>query len=147
MGLYEKLQADVKQAMLARDDVARDTLRMVIAAVKKHELEGGAEITEELVQSVLQSAAKSRQESIQQFDQAGREDLAAKERAELEIVRRYLPRQLNEDETRALVQRLVGELGIGSKKDLGLLMKAVMAGHKGEVDGRVVQRVAGELLS
>jgi uncharacterized protein len=146
MTLYEKLQADVKQAMLARDEVSRDTLRMVIAAVKKHELEGGREITEELVQSVLQTAAKTRLESSEQFEKGGRPELAAKEKAELEVVRRYLPRALSEDETRSIVQRLIAELKLSSKKDVGQLMKAVMARHKNEVDGKVVQRLAGELL-
>jgi uncharacterized protein YqeY len=147
MALYDKLQADVKQAMLARDEVTRDTLRLVIAAVKRHELEGGKEITDELVQSALQTAAKTRMESIEQFEKAGRGELAAKEQAELEVVRRYVPRTLGEDETRALVQRLIGELGITSRKDVGRLMKAVMAQHKNEVDGKLVQRIAGELLT
>jgi uncharacterized protein len=147
MSLYERLQQDVKQAMLGRDELTRDTLRMVIAAVKRKELEGGEQVTDELVQAALQVAAKTRAESIEQFAKAGRQDLVAKEQAELEVVRRYLPRQLGEDETRALVQRLIGELKLTSKKDVGVLMKAVMARYKGEVDGKLVQRVAGELLS
>jgi uncharacterized protein YqeY len=146
VSLVERLQRDVQQAMLARDERTRDTLRMVIAAVKRQELEAGREVTDELVLSALQAAAKTRQESIEQFERAGREDLAARERAELEVVRRYLPRQLSEDETRALVQRLIAELGLTSRKDVGTLMKAVMARHKGEVDGKAVQRVAAELL-
>ena len=77
MSLLEKLQADVKTAMLAKDEVTRDTLRMLIAAVKKHELEGGKQITDELTMATLQSAAKTRQESIDQFTQAGRKDLVA----------------------------------------------------------------------
>ncbi|MCC7011696.1 MAG: GatB/YqeY domain-containing protein [Planctomycetes bacterium] len=147
MTLYEKLQADVKAAMLARDEVARDTLRMLVAAVKKHELEGGKLITEELVMNTLQSAAKTRQESIEQFSKAGRADLVAKEQAELEVVRRYLPRQLDEDQTRSVVQGLIAELALTSKKDVGVLMKAVMAKHKGEVDGKLVQKLASELLA
>lgn len=147
MTLYEKLQADVKQAMLARDEVARDTLRMLVAAVKKHELEGGKTITEELVMGVLQTAAKTRQESIEQFSKAGRTDLVTKEQAELAVVRRYLPQQLDEAQTRAAVTALIAELGISTKKDVGTLMKAAMARHKGVIDGKLVQRLAGELLS
>jgi hypothetical protein len=146
MSLYEKLQADVKQAMLARDEVTRDTLRLVIAAVKKAELEGGKTVTDELVLAALHAAAKTRQESIDQYDKAGRGDLSDKEKAELDVVRRYLPRQLSEDETRAVVQRAIAELKLASKKDLGALMKAVMAKHKGDVDGKLVQRLAAELL-
>jgi uncharacterized protein YqeY len=146
MSLLEKLQADVKTAMLAKDEVTRDTLRMLIAAVKKHELEGGQQITDELTLSTLQSAAKTRQESIDQFAKASRPDLVAKETAELAVVRRYLPTQLNEDQTRGLVQRLIAELKLTSKKDVGVLMKAVMARYKGEVDGKLVQKLAAELL-
>jgi uncharacterized protein YqeY len=146
MSLLEKLQADVKTAMLAKDEVTRDTLRMLIAAVKKHELEGGKQITDELTLSTVQSAAKTRQESIDQFTKAGRNDLVAKETAELAVVRRYLPAQLNEDQVRGLVQRLIGELKLTSKKDVGVLMKAVMAKYKGEVDGKLVQKLAAELL-
>lgn len=146
MTLYERLQQDVKVAMRARDEVSRDTLRLLIAAVKKHELEGGETITEELVQSVLHSAAKTRLESIEHFAKAGRDDLVAKEQAELLVVRRYLPRQLDEHEARAVVHGLIAELGLTSKKDVGTLMKAAMARHKGEVDGKLVQRIASELL-
>lgn len=147
MTLLDKLQADVKQAMLARDEVSRDTLRLLIAGVKKHELEGGKTITDELVNEVLLSAAKTRQESIEQFAKAGRQDLVTKEQAELDVVRRYLPRQLNEDEVRSVVQRLISELKLTSKKDFGQLMKAAMAAHKGQIDGKLVQQFANELLS
>jgi uncharacterized protein len=147
MTLYEKLQQDVKQAMLARDEVARDTLRLLIAAVKKQELEAGKTITDELVMSIVQVAAKTRQESIDVFSKNGRNDLAAKEQAELEIVRRYMPKQLDEVEARVAVGKLIAELKLSSKKDLGTLMKAVMAKHKGEIDGKLVQKIAGELLA
>jgi uncharacterized protein YqeY len=147
MALYEQLQADVKQAMLARDEVARDTLRMLVAAVKKQELEQGKEITDELVMTILQASAKTRAESIAQFTAAGRTDLVAKEQAELAIVRRYLPVQLDEAQTRAAVVALIAELGISAKKDMGTLMKAAMAKHKGVIDGKLVQKLAGELLA
>lgn len=147
MALYEQLQADVKQAMLARDEIARDTLRMLVAAVKKLELEQGKEITDELVMTILQASAKTRAESIVQFTAAGRTDLVAKEQAELAVVRRYLPVQLDEAQTRAAIVALIAELGISAKKDMGTLMKAAMAKHKGVIDGKLVQKLAGELLA
>ncbi len=147
MALYEQLQADVKQAMLARDEVARDTLRMLVAAVKKQELEAGKTVTEELVMTILQASAKTRAESIAQFTAAGRMDLVAKEQAELAVVRRYLPQQLDEAQTRAAIVALIAELGISSKKDVGTLMKTAMAKHKGVIDGKLVQKLAGELLA
>ena len=147
MALYEQLQADVKQAMLARDEISRDTLRMLVAAVKKQELEQGKEITDELVMTILQASAKTRAESIAQFTAAGRTDLVAKEQAELAVVRRSLPVQLDEAQTRAAIVALIAELGISAKKDMGTLMKAAMAKHKGVIDGKLVQKLAGELLA
>jgi uncharacterized protein YqeY len=146
MALRERLEADLKAAMLARDEVARDTLRMVLSDVKKKEIDEG-EIGEEGVLAVLAKASKTRQESIDQFQSAGRVDLATKERAELEVLKRYLPTALSEQETRELVQRLLKELGIQGKQDIGRLMKAVMAQYKGKVDGKLVQRIASELVS
>ena len=146
MSLRQKIEQDIKTAMLARNEVARDTLRMVLNGIKNREMETGRDSTDEDALAVLATAAKTRQESIEQFDQAGRVDLATKERAELEVVRAYLPKQMGEAEVRKLVADLIAELGLTSKKDIGALMKAVMARHKGAVDGKLVQRIAGELL-
>src|SRR5688572_28258826 len=104
MSLRQKIEQDIKTAMLARNEVARDT-------------------TDEDALAVLAAAAKTRQESIEQFDKAGRVDLATKERAELEVVRAYLPQQMGEPEVRKLVADLIAELGLASKKDIGALMK------------------------
>lgn len=147
MTLLGKLQQDVKQAMLARDDVTRDTLRMVIAAVKKWEVDNNRDAADPDVLGLLQNAQKTRLESVEQFTKGGREDLVQKERAEIEVVRRYLPRQLGEAETRALVQGLAGELGVTAKKDSGRLMKELMSRHKGAIDGKLAQRIALELLT
>ncbi len=146
MGVRETLDADLKTAMRGGDTLSRDTLRMVLAGVKNKRIEVGEDLSEEQVLAVLASAVKSRKDSAAQFDEAGRPELAVKERAEIDVIERYLPQQLSEAETRTLVEGLVGELGITAKRELGKLMKAVMAEHKGRVDGKLVQRFAGELL-
>ena len=146
MKLLEQLQADVQRAMRERDELARDALRMVVSAVKARQIDADGPLSEEDVLDVVRSAVKTRSESAEQFEAAGRAELAAKERREIEVLARYLPRQLSEDETRALVQRLIAETGATSKRDLGKVMKAVMAAHKAEVDGKLVQRLASELL-
>jgi len=146
MTLRERIEADLKTAMKARDELARDTLRMVLSSIKKVEIDTNQPTTDADVLAVLKTAAKTRQESAEQFAAAGRTDLATKERAELEVVGCYLPKQMSEDEVRALVQRLIAELGIASKKDLGKLMKALMSQHKDELDGKLAQRIAGELV-
>lgn len=146
MTLRQKLDADMKVAMKSGDTLTRDTLRMILGHLKKLDVDLGRDVTDEDVTGALMTAAKTRQQSIDEFSKAGREDLASKERAELEVVRRYLPKQLGEDETRALVQALMAELALTSKKDVGRLMKEAMARHKGAVDGKLVQKLASELL-
>jgi len=145
--LRQRLELDLKQAMLARDEAARDTLRMVLAEVRSREGEQGRELEEAAVQAVLARAAKTRQESAQQFEAAGRGDLAKRERDQLAVVERYLPRRLSEVETRELVRSLAGELGATSPKDTGRVMKELMARHKGEVDGALASRIVGEVLA
>jgi uncharacterized protein YqeY len=147
MELLERLQADVKEAMRAHDDVARDALRMVVAAVKGREIDSDRPLTDADVLDAVRHAVKTRTDSAEQFEAAGRPELAAKERREIEVLSRYLPRQLSEEQTRELVQRLIAETGAASRRDLGKLMKAVMAGHRGQVDGKLVQRLAAELLA
>lgn len=143
-----KLQDDMKAAMKAGDTVTRDTLRLVISDIKKREVDLKKEAldeTEEL--AVLTKAVKSREDSVTQYDANARKDLADKERAEIAVISRYLPKLLGEAETKTLVAAAIAKLGLTSKKDLGQVMKAVLADHKGQVDGKLVQKCAGELLA
>jgi hypothetical protein len=137
----------MKAAMKAGDALTRDTLRLVIADIKKREVDLGKDLSEDEELAVLQKGVKSREDSVAQYDAAGRKDLSDKERAEIGVIQRYLPRMLGEAETRAIVQQALVKLGVSAKKDLGAVMKAVLAEHKGRVDGKLVQRLAGELLA
>jgi len=146
MGLWQDIEADIKAAMLARDNVGRDTLRMALSAMKNRRIELGRDLEDADVLAVLGSAVKSRQDSAEQYDKAARGDLAEKERVEIGVIQKYLPRQLDEAETRVIVKELMTELGVESKQELGKVMKAVMAKHKGQIDGKLVQRIAAESL-
>lgn len=146
MSLKATLEADLKQAMLAKNELVRDVLRLILAEFKRLELQEGKTITPEIEQDVLLKAVKTRQQSIDEFTKAGRSDLAEKEKAEQAIVQSYLPKALSEEETRAIIQATIAELKITSKKDIGMLMKPLMAKYKGQIDGKAVQRIAGELL-
>jgi uncharacterized protein YqeY len=146
VSIKARIEADLKDAMRSGDQLARDTLRMVLSAMKYQRIEAQADLDQKGELAVLQTCVKTRKDSVEQYEKAGREDLASKERREIEIIQRYLPQQLSEEETRALVERAIAALGITSKKDVGKLMKAIMAEHKDEVDGKAVQRIAGELL-
>lgn len=147
MALKETWDADLKKAMLAKNEVVRDTLRLLLSEIKKADVQEGKEITPELEMEVLQRAVKQRQQSIAEYDKAGRADLSAKERAELDVLFTYMPKQMTEDDLRLAVKSLMAELGVSTKKDLGTLMKALMARHKGQVDGKLANKVLGELLS
>lgn len=147
MALKEKWDADLKQAMLAKNEVVRDTLRLLLSEIKKANVQEGKEITPELEMEVLQRAVKQRQQSIAEFEKAARADLVAKERRELDVLLGYMPKQMNEDEVRLAVKSLMAELGVSTKKDLGTLMKALMARHKGQVDGKLANKVLAELLA
>lgn len=146
MALKEKWDADLKQAMIGKNEVARDTLRLLLAEVKKATIQDGKDLTPELETEILQRAVKQRQQSIAEFDKAGRADLVAKERAELDVLLGYMPKQLSEDEVRLAVKSLMAELGVSTKKDLGVVMKQLMARHKGQVDGKLANKVLAELL-
>jgi hypothetical protein len=147
VALREQIETDLKQAMRDKDTLARETLRMVLADLKNKRIELGRDLDESDELGVLRRAVKTRQDSVEQYSKAGRTDLADKEAAEIRVLEGYLPRTLNEAQTRELVGDLVRELGISSKKDVGVLMKAIMARHKGEVEGKLVQKVASELLA
>ena len=146
MPMLERLQGDLKVAMMKRDVLTRDTLRMSMAALKNRRIERGEDLDEAEELVVLTKEVKKRQDAAELYDQAGREDLASKERAEIEVVQRYLPHMFSEEKTRELVQGAIDALGVSSRKDLGQVMKAIMAEHRGKVDGKLVQRLAGELL-
>jgi hypothetical protein len=138
MALLEQINADLKKAMLERDEVTRDTLRMIKSEFLTLENPDGL--------AVLSRAVKSRRDSIKSYVEGGRQDLADKEQAEIEVIERYLPKQLSEDEAREAIAAIIEELGLSSKKDLGKVMKEVKARYPGQVDGRLASSIAGQLL-
>jgi len=147
MVTIEQLGADMKAAMVAKDGAKRDTLRLVLADMKNKQIELGRELEEAEVLAVLTKAKKSRQDSLEQYTDAGREDLAAVERAEIEVVSAYLPEEMGEDELREIVTAVVAEVGASSPKEMGAVMKALMPKVKGRADGKAVQRIVAELLN
>lgn len=147
MELQRRIEEDLKKAMRERAELTRDTLRMLLSELKNKHIDLGRDLTIDEELAVCQRAVKMRQESIAQFQLGGREDLVARERGELAVVQGYLPQVLSEEETRAALRSILDELGVKSKKDLGVAMKALMARHKNRVDGKQAQKILGELLS
>jgi len=147
MSLLERIDSDLKAAMKASDRVALTTIRGIKSAVKNREIQKGGALTDEEVISVLSTLAKQRKESIEQFKKGGRDDLVASEEAELEILRRYLPEQLSEEELARLIREAIDETGASGPKDIGRVMKTVMPRVKGRADGKEVNRKVSEILS
>ncbi len=145
--LQETITQAWKDALRAGETNRRDTLSSLRAAIKNQEIEARATLTDEAVQAVVNKEAKKRREAIEEYGKAGREDLAAIERGELEILSAYLPVQMSEDELRALVQATVAQVGATSPKDMGLVMKALQPLIAGKADGRLASNLVKEALS
>ncbi len=144
--LYEKLMDDMKAAMKARDTGSVNAIRGVIAKAKDLTVNAGKEMTDEVVLSVIAKGVKQREESIAQFAQAGRGDLAENEKKEMELLKAYLPEQLSEEAVATIVKEAVAATGATSKRDMGKVMKEVMARVKGQADGKLVSRLVGAAL-
>ena len=144
--LYDRLMGDVKTAMKAHDMVSVNALRGVIAKAKDLTVNAGKEMTDDALLAVIAKGVKQREESIAQFVAAGRAELADGEKAEKELLAKYLPAQLSEAEVAEVVKAVVAETGATSKKDMGRVMKDVMARVKGQADGRLVSKLVGAAL-
>ena len=144
--LYDKLMDDLKGAMKAHEMVAVNAIRGVIAKAKDLTVNAGKEMTDDAILQVIAKGVKQREESISQFVAAGRAELAEGEKAEMAILKNYLPEQLSEDAVAALVKDVIAAVGATSKKDMGKVMKEVMARAKGQADGKLVSRLVGAAL-
>lgn len=147
MGLLQILQEEMKQALKAKDTLKLSVIRMLISEIKKVQIDTKKDLSDEEIIQVIQKYAKQRKESIKQYRDAGREDLAQKEEKELEIVSKFLPEQLSEDEIVKIVEQASSETGASSIKDMGKVMKIVMGKVKGRADGSVISKIVKEKLA
>ena len=146
MSIKEKLKADLVTAMKARAELKVSTLRLITSAIKNKEIDERKELDDEGVLAVLNTAAKQRRDSIEQFEKGGRQDLADKEKAELVIIQEYLPQQLSKEEVAAFIKEAIAETGAAGAKDMGKVMKALMPKVKGKADGKLVNDLVKEIL-
>lgn len=144
--MYDKLMADMKSAMKAKDMMAVNAIRGIIAKAKDLTVNAGKEMTDDAVLGVIAKGVKQRDESIAQFEAAGRAELAEGEKTERAFLQKYLPAQLSEAEVSAIVKAVIAETGATSKKDMGKVMKETMARTKGQADGKLVSRLVGAAL-
>ena len=146
MSLMESISNDLAGALKSGQKEKLLILRMVKSAIKNAEIEKGDPLNDDEVSAVLSTFAKRAKDSIEQFTQGGREELAEKEKAQLAIIEEYLPKQLGEDDLRGMIKDAIQEQGAVGMKDMGKVMKALMVKAKGKVDGKVANNIVKEML-
>jgi uncharacterized protein YqeY len=147
VSLKDRIQEDLKAAMLQHDATRTTVLRLIKAAIRNAEIDQQCELDDAGTLAVLDRAAKQRRESIDAYRQGNRADLVATEEAELRVIEAYLPRQLDEAEIRAAVGQAISELGAQGPADMGRVMKVMMDRLRGLADGKVINAVVREILA
>ena len=145
--MLEKLENELKTSMKAKNELRTSVLRMLISEFKYAQIEKRGPLDEGESSQVLQRAIKKRKESIELYEKGGRPGLAAKELEELKILQEFAPAELDEAAIRNRIEDVIRELGASDKKDLGRVMKEVLSRYRGQIDGKIAQRIVGEKLS
>ena len=146
MSLLSKIESDLREAILSKNEEKVRTLRMVKSDILYEKKKGTADLPDDRVLEIVQRAAKKRKEAIEEFEKAGRNDLAAKEKEELLIIEEYLPVQLSEEQVAAAIDEKIRSMGEISQKDFGRIMGMLMKEFKGQVDGALVKKVLTQRL-
>ncbi len=147
MTLKDRLQADLHQAMRARDKTRVSVLRMLKSSIGYEEIEKKGEVKDPAIVDIISRQARQRRESIEMFRQGGRQDLVEKETAELAVLQEYLPAQLSPQELEDLAKAAIAEAGAVGPGDKGRVMKLLMPRTRGKAEGSAVNRVVTGLLS
>jgi len=147
MGLKDQIPEDLKNALRNKNTLELSVLRMLQAALKNREIDNKKEtLSDEDVVSVVGSEIKKRRDAVHEFEKVNRADAADQEKAEIEILMKYMPQQMNEEEIRAVVTSAIEETNAESMKDIGNVMKVLMPTVKGKADGSVVNKIVREML-
>ena len=147
MSILEKIETELIKALKSGDKEKVVVLRGLKSDIKYKRIDKGEDLTDEEVTDVLTGNIKKIKDSLEHFGKAGRQDLVTKEQAAFEIISKYLPEQLGEEELRGIVKQAVEESGAESPKQMGLVMKIVMPKIKGRADGKLVSKLATEILA
>jgi uncharacterized protein YqeY len=147
MSLKDQLADDLKDAIRQRDEPRKIAIRMAIWAIKNAEVEKGAALGDADVLAILGREAKKRRESIAEFEKAGRQDLVDKEKAELEVLKAYLPAQVGRDEIVQAAREVIAEVGAAGPADKGKVMPVLIGRLAGRAEGREINEVVTELLA
>jgi uncharacterized protein YqeY len=147
MELFDKIKADIKEAMKAKDTFKRDTLRGLQAAIKQEVIDNKVEASDDIVLKIIQKLVKQREDAATQYKDANREDLFEKESKEADILKSYLPKQLSDDELEEIVQNIISKVQATSPKDMGRVMKPAREEIGSKADGKRISQCVKRLLS
>ena len=147
MSLLKRIDEDLIKALKSHEGDKVTMFRGLKSDIKYKQIDKGEELTDDEVGAVLTFAAKKRRDSIEQFKAGGRQDLVDKETAELDIIKEYLPEQLSDEKLREIIGKAIEKTGADSPAKMGLIMKEVMPEVKGKADGKMVNKIAVEMLS
>jgi len=149
MSLFDELTQDLKEAMKERNTIKLEAIRSLFAEVKKIAIDSGTreEVSDEIVSKVAKKRLKQGEDSIEKFEEAGREDLSTEEKEQLAFIKKYLPKMLDEETIIKIVEQKKQELRIQDKSDTGKLMGALMKEFQGKADGNIVKRIVSESLN
>lgn len=145
--LFKKIKDDIKEAMKNKDNFKRDALRMLSAAIKQQEVDTRVEMTDAMIETLIQKLIKQRNEAALQFKDAGRDELYEKETNEAELLKLYLPKQLDDSELEDIIRGLVAKTGATSQKDMGKVMAAAKDEIGTSADGKRVSEAVKKVLS
>ncbi|MDA9634303.1 GatB/YqeY domain-containing protein [Pseudomonadota bacterium] len=146
MSLLDNINQDLKAAMLSKDVVTRDTLRMLISDIKKFEIDERVEADDAKISNLINKNVKQRRDSIEQFKNGGRDDLVATEQSQLDVILKYLPKQLSEEEIQSLIQDGIAAVSAEDMQDMGKLMGHLKPQFEGKADMSIVSKLVRELL-
>ncbi len=144
--IRNQIQQDIKIAMKSKDKFTRDALRFLSSAIKQVEIDERRELTDADIIKIIQKQIKQREDSSAQYKEAGRDDLYEKESREIELFRKYLPKQLDDDELREKVQEIISRVGATSMKDMGKVMGVATKELAGVADGKRINQIAKSIL-
>lgn len=147
MSLQEKLVQDMKSAMKSGDKLALETIRMLRSQIQNASLGKSEPLSDDEVMQILTKEVKRRQESVQMYSDGGRQDLADREQAEMELIQAYLPEQLDEAALTEIIDEILRQTGVISMKEIGRVMGQLMPKIKGRADGKLAQEIVKQKLN
>ena len=144
--LKEKLMEDLKNSMKNKDEIRKNTVQMVRAAILQVEKDKGIQVEDDKILEIIAKEVKSKKDALKDFEKANREDLISQTNAEIEILQEYLPQQLSREEIKVELEKIISKLGATTMKDMGAIMKEAKAQMGASADGKTINEVAKEIM-